>query len=61
MMLAEKSISGNFSFAACAIPVPGFALAYMQAIWEHEWLQEWIAAAEAEDWVIEQFEAPARV
>jgi glutathione S-transferase len=48
-------------FLTYGVPVPGFALAYMQAVWEHDWLQEWIAAAEAEDWVIEQFEAPARV
>ena len=36
--------------------VPGFAQAYMQAIWEHDWMQEWIQAAEDEQWVIEQFE-----
>ncbi|WP_068077432.1 glutathione S-transferase family protein [Novosphingobium lentum] len=47
-------------FITYAIPVPGFAVAYMQAVWEHEWLQAWIAAAEAEDWVIEKFEEPAR-
>ncbi|MDE2595806.1 MAG: glutathione S-transferase family protein [Sphingomonadales bacterium] len=41
-----------------AVPVPGFALAYMQAVWEHEWLQDWIEAAENEEWVIEQWEAP---
>lgn len=46
-------------FLTYGIAVPGFAQAYMQAIWEHEWMQAWIAAAEAEDWVIEQFEAPA--
>ncbi|MBS0475532.1 MAG: glutathione S-transferase family protein [Proteobacteria bacterium] len=48
-------------FISYGIAVPGFALAYMEAVWEHEWLQAWIAAAEAEDWTIEQFEAePAR-
>ena len=46
-------------FMTYGIPVPGFAVAYMQAIWEHEWLQSWVAAAEAEDWVIEQWEKPA--
>ena len=46
-------------FITYGIPVPGFALAYMQAVWEHEWLREWIAAAEAEEWVVEQFEMPA--
>ena len=38
------------------IPVPGFALAYMQAVWEHAWLQEWVAAAQAEEWTISQYE-----
>jgi len=46
-------------FLTYAIPVPGFAGAYVQSIWEHAWMQEWIAAAEAEEWVIEQFEVPA--
>jgi len=45
-------------FITYGVGVPGFAVAYMQAIWEHEWLQDWVEAAEAEDWVIEQFEAP---
>ena len=48
-------------FISYGIAVPGFALAYMEAVWSHEWLQSWIAAAEAEDMVIEQFEtAPAK-
>ena len=45
-------------FLTYGIGVPGFAQAYMQAIWEHEWMQQWIAAAESEEWVIEQFEMP---
>jgi glutathione S-transferase len=45
-------------FMTYGVPVPGFAVAYMQAVWEHALLQEWVEAAEAEDWVIEQFEAP---
>jgi len=40
------------------VPVPGFAVAYMQAVWEHEWMQSWIHAAEAEEWKIEKFEEP---
>ena len=44
-------------FITYGVPVPGFALAYMEAVWEHDWLREWISAAESEDWVIEQFEA----
>jgi glutathione S-transferase len=45
-------------FITYGVAVPGFAVAYMQAVWEHAWLQEWVEAAEAEDWVIEQFETP---
>jgi glutathione S-transferase len=47
-------------FMTYGVPVPGFGLTYMEAVWEHAWMQEWINSAEAEDWVIEQFEAPAR-
>jgi glutathione S-transferase len=43
-------------FMTYGIPVPGFALAYMQAVWEHAWLQEWVAAAQAEEWTISQYE-----
>jgi glutathione S-transferase len=43
-------------FVTYGIGVPGFAQVYMQAVWEHEWMQEWIHAAEDEQWVIEQFE-----
>ncbi|HNJ46906.1 MAG: glutathione S-transferase family protein [Novosphingobium sp.] len=50
-------------FITYRIGVPGFALAYMEAVWEHEWLQAWVAAAENEEWVIEQWDgakAPAK-
>ena len=46
-------------FLSYGIGVPGFAQAYMQAVWEHEWMQQWIAAAGAEDRVIEQYEVPS--
>lgn len=47
-------------FLTYGIGVPGFAQAYMQAVWEHEWMQQWVAAADDEQWVIEQWEtAPA--
>jgi glutathione S-transferase len=46
-------------FITYGIGVPGFALAYMEAVWSHEWMQSWIQAAEAEEWVIEQWELPA--
>lgn len=45
-------------FITYGVPVPGFALGYMQAIWEHDWMQAWVTAAEHEEWVIEKFEAP---
>jgi len=43
-------------FVTYGIGVPGFAQAYMEAVWEHAWMQEWIQGAEDEQWVIEQFE-----
>lgn len=43
-------------FLTYGIGVPGFAQAYMQAMWEHDWMQQWIHAAEEEQWVIGQFE-----
>ncbi|MFV0644488.1 MAG: glutathione S-transferase family protein [Sphingomonadaceae bacterium] len=43
-------------FLTYGIGVPGFAQAYMQAVWEHEWMQQWINAAEDEEWVVEQWE-----
>ena len=45
-------------FLTYGVGVPGFAVSYMQAVWEHEWMQQWISSAESEDWVIEQFELP---
>ncbi|HEX9807800.1 MAG TPA: glutathione S-transferase family protein [Alteraurantiacibacter sp.] len=46
-------------FLTYGIGVPGFATAYMQAVWEHDWLQQWVQAADDEEWVIEQFEVQA--
>jgi glutathione S-transferase len=43
-----------------SLPVPRFAQSYMLAVLQHSFMQDWIAAAQEEDWVIEQFEmAPA--
>ncbi|MEP7222861.1 MAG: glutathione S-transferase family protein [Novosphingobium sp.] len=39
-------------FLTYGVQVPGFALTYMDAVWDHEWLQAWAAAAKAETWVI---------
>ncbi|TRD11708.1 glutathione S-transferase family protein [Erythrobacter insulae] len=44
-------------FITYGIGVPGFAQSYMEAMWEHAWTQEWIAASEEEQWVIEQYES----
>ncbi len=44
-------------FISYQVPVPGFAAAYMQALWEHDWMKQWIAASESEEWVLEQYEA----
>lgn len=41
------------------LPVPRFAPAYMHAVLEHPFMQDWIAAAQEEEWVIEQFEQPS--
>ena len=43
-------------FRTYGIGVPGFAQTYMQAVWEHDWMQQWIAASEQEEWTISQFE-----
>ncbi|KWV92358.1 glutathione S-transferase family protein [Erythrobacter sp. YT30] len=43
-------------FITYGIGVPGFAQSYMEAIWEHAWMQEWITASEDEQWVIEQYD-----
>lgn len=39
-----------------SLPVAPFALPYMQAVIAHPFMQDWIAAAQAEEWVIERFE-----
>ena len=41
-----------------SLPVARFAPAYMNAVLQHPFMQDWIASAQAEDWVIEQFEQP---
>ena len=47
-------------FLTYGIGVPGFAQSYMEAVWEHDWIQAWVDASEEEEWVLEQYEsAPA--
>ena len=41
------------------LPVARFAAGYCATMIQHPWLQQWIAEAQEEDWVIEQFEQPA--
>jgi glutathione S-transferase len=41
-----------------SIPIPRFAEAYIEAILTHPWMQDWLAAAQDEPWVIEKFEQP---
>lgn len=41
-----------------SLPTPRFAAAYAMAVLQHPFMQDWIAAAQAEDWVIEKFEQP---
>ena len=40
------------------LPIARFATAYMDAVLHHPFMQDWIAGAQEEEWVIEQFEAP---
>ena len=46
-------------FITYGLNVPGFAQAYMQAVWEHDWMRAWVSAAENEDWTIAQYEVTA--
>ncbi|MCD2322468.1 glutathione S-transferase family protein [Sphingomonas sp. IC-56] len=41
-----------------SLPAPRFAQAYMLSVLQHPFMQDWIAGAQAEDWVIEQYELP---
>jgi glutathione S-transferase len=43
-------------FITYSLTVAQFAIPYMQAVAQHPFMQDWIAAAQAEDWVIEKFE-----
>lgn len=39
-----------------ALPVAPFAKPYVEVITAHPWMQDWIADAQAEEWVIDRFE-----
>lgn len=42
-----------------SLPIARFAGAYIEAVVQHPFMQDWLAAAQAEEWVLEQFEQPA--
>ena len=54
----EKAVAAGAALLGLegGIEVPKFAAAYMEAVWEHTWMAEWVEAATNEEWVIEQFE-----
>jgi len=41
------------------LPVARFATGYMEAVLNQRWMQDWIAGAQEEDWVLQQYEQPA--
>ncbi|WP_022673494.1 glutathione S-transferase family protein [Novosphingopyxis baekryungensis] len=43
-------------FKTYGFKLPGFAISYSEAILEHQWVQDWCAAAEEEDWTLERYE-----
>ena len=45
--------------ATYQLPVGRFAQAYVDAVIRHPWMQDWIAAAQEEEWVLDQYEQPA--
>ena len=40
------------------LPIARFATSYLDAVFSHPFMQAWIAAAQEEEWVIEQYEQP---
>ncbi len=45
-------------FLSYQVPLPGFARAYAEALWEHDWLRAWVAGAAQESWTIASFDTP---
>ncbi|WP_174298788.1 glutathione S-transferase family protein [Sphingomonas bacterium] len=41
-----------------SLPVARFAAPYVEAVLAHPFMQDWIAGAQEEEWVIEQYEPP---
>jgi len=42
------------------LPIARFAAPYLDAVLTHPFMQDWLAAAQEEEWVIEQYEQPAQ-
>ncbi|HEX8485633.1 glutathione S-transferase family protein [Sphingomonas sp.] len=42
------------------LPIARFAAPYIDAVLQHRWMQDWIAGAQEEDWVIQQYEQPVQ-
>lgn len=45
-------------FVTYSVALPRFAERYVEAVTAHSFMQDWIAAAHDEAWIIERFEAP---
>ncbi|WP_174284609.1 glutathione S-transferase family protein [Sphingomonas bacterium] len=45
-------------FVTYQLPIARFAAPYMDAVLSHPFMQDWIAGAQEEEWVIEQYEQP---
>ncbi|HYZ48683.1 MAG TPA: glutathione S-transferase family protein, partial [Sphingomonas sp.] len=43
-------------FVTYSVPLPGFAATYVEALYTHPCIREWIEAAQDETWTIEKFE-----
>jgi glutathione S-transferase len=45
-------------FVTYSVPLPGFAATYVEALFTHPHIRQWIEEAQEESWTIEQFEQP---
>ena len=41
-----------------SLPIARFAGGYVDAVLQHPFMQDWIAGAQEEEWVLQQYEAP---
>jgi glutathione S-transferase len=47
-------------FVTYSVPLPGFAATYVEALYTHPCVRQWIEEAQDETWTIEQFEQPVQ-